>query len=45
LIEYYDSDGILKKRIHGPDHFFPAEKEIKKEEVSGFVRSKAEILI
>lgn len=24
--------------------FSPAEKEIKKEEVSGFVRSKAEIL-
>ena len=30
LIEFYDADGILKKRIHGPDHFFPAVAETKK---------------
>lgn len=27
LIEIYDLEGNLKKRIHGPDHFFPALKQ------------------
>lgn len=26
LIEIYDMDGNLKKRLHGPDHFFPLVK-------------------
>lgn len=28
LIEMYDKNGTLKTRIHGPDHFFPARKEV-----------------
>ena len=34
LIEIYNSDGTLKTRIHGPDHFYP----IRKEESSGDTR-------
>ncbi|MGV8096490.1 MAG: BF3164 family lipoprotein [Mangrovibacterium sp.] len=35
LLEFYDSDGILKKRIHGPDHFFPVIAQGKKGEGIG----------
>ncbi|MGV8137743.1 MAG: BF3164 family lipoprotein [Mangrovibacterium sp.] len=35
LIEFYDSNGILKKRIHGPDHFFPVIAQGKRGEGVG----------
>ncbi|MGV8096463.1 MAG: BF3164 family lipoprotein [Mangrovibacterium sp.] len=38
LIEFYDSDGILKKRVHGPDHFFPVIEQRERGEGVG-VRS------
>lgn len=28
LIEIYDYEGRLVKRLHGPDHFFPAVREL-----------------
>lgn len=31
LIEIYDYDGALVKRMQGPDHFFPATKELSNE--------------
>jgi hypothetical protein len=34
LIEIYDKEGSLKERRHGPDHFFPAKKEINAKEGS-----------
>jgi hypothetical protein len=27
LLELYDNTGALKKKIHGPDHFFPDMKQ------------------
>jgi hypothetical protein len=32
LIEIYDSEGSLIKRLHGPDHFFPSVKELSNED-------------
>lgn len=32
LIEIYDYKGSLVKRLHGPDHFFPAVRELSDEE-------------
>ncbi|MDY3266875.1 MAG: BF3164 family lipoprotein [Phocaeicola sp.] len=31
LIEIYDYEGVLVKRMHGPDHFFPAVRELSNE--------------
>lgn len=39
LLEIYDSNGILKRRIQGPDHFFPAIKQIEEGEKVHFQES------
>lgn len=40
LIELYTPNGNLIKRLHGPDHFFPAKKEVKK---GNLIRVRPEI--
>jgi hypothetical protein len=35
LIEFYDSTGLLLKRIHGPDHFFPVLTQINRDNTTG----------
>jgi hypothetical protein len=35
LIEFYDSNGLLLKRKHGPDHFFPVLTQINRDNMTG----------
>lgn len=39
LLEIYDSNGILKKRVQGPNQFFPAIKQIEEGEKVHFQES------
>ena len=39
LIEIYDFEGMLKKRLHGPNHFFPQSKEIRSSDGSSKIAS------
>jgi hypothetical protein len=35
LIEFYDPNGLLLKRIHGPDHFFPVLTQTNRDNMTG----------
>ena len=39
LLEIYDSNGILKRRVQGPDHFFPTIEQIEEGEKVHFQES------